>query len=284
MHLDKLAAADHQRGPAHRVNGGPHGVHVQALAAHQELHVIAVAALVLRLKLRGLLPAVFEFGRTVKAQHIFAARQPQHPLQDIEQPLPARVHNARLLQHGQQVGRARQRVSAGGHHNFQQLGEVNHAVLIHSAHRGGGGLARDGEDRAFYRRRNGAVGGVNRVRDRVRKHQRVEHFTAAQRLGEAMPQLRQNNARVAARAQQSALGDRHAHDAHMWFLHHRDFSIGAAHRLEHVLAGVAVRDRKNIKLIHALMVAFQPGDAGGSKPLEQMSINHMLIQNNCHLL
>ncbi len=144
-------------------------------------------------------------------------------------------------------------------------------VVRHAA----GHRAHGREHRALGRVAHRRVGGVRRPRERGRHEHRVDQLARPRRqlLGGAPHHLRQDHAAVAARAEQRGSGDG-AHDLvaadvvdgraveRVQLLEH------GAHRERHVVAGVAVRHREHVEVVHLLAPVLQLVQSGGDHASE----------------
>ena len=151
-----------------------------------------------------------------------AAQRADDPREQHRERVAARVHHARLAQHGQQVGAARDRLLAGVERALDDVGDDGVLLLgrgvgpetrlVHVRELGRdprAHLADDGEDRPLGGVAYGAVGLVGGARERGSDQHWIDELagSARQLLGGSADQLREDHAGVSARAQQCRPGD-----------------------------------------------------------------------------
>ncbi len=136
-----------------------------------------------------------------------------------------------------------------------------------------GHLAHHGQDRPLGRLAHRAVRLIGRPRHRGGDQDRVDELARAARelLGGAADQLREDHARVAARAQQRRAGDRRddlvaPHGVDRVALRCAGEPVEllqhGAQRQHHVVARVAVGDREHIEIVDLLAARLELGEAG----------------------
>ena len=172
VHLGRVGVADHDQRVAdrrqRRLQIGRH----DGGAGDHVARAVAVR--------RGLGVVVGHHGqqRCGRDGRLLAVQAGERAADDLEQARATRVDDARVAQHGQQLGRARDRVLAGGEHRGAQLAPA------------GGGLggrrhlADHGQDRALDRLAHRAVRGVGRSpqrRSRATPRTRREPWRARRR-------------------------------------------------------------------------------------------------------
>ena len=136
-------------------------------------------------------------------------------------------------------------------------GGIKHAEQIGTRLGGSDGslarLAHDGEDRAFHRVADCAVRTLGGGSQRRARRCAVDRCRIGDGGGEATKNLRHDHPAVATGAHERAMGDRLAHRCHI--------GVGAVELVDdrtqgerHVGAGVAVRDRIHVEVVHRLAV------------------------------
>ena len=192
---------------------------------------------------------VLEAGRAVLGHgnglDHFAAQRRVHAGINQHQAASARVHNARLLEDGQHILRLGENRLAAGEHRREQ-----------AFHIGGGALrpengrlrdhARDGENRALLGLHHGLIRRFRAGLERLRNLRRVHVLQARHAAGEPAEQLAEDNARVAARAAQRALGERVGRFVQPGIVMPVHLAHGGLRREGHVGAGVSVRHGENV--------------------------------------
>ena len=209
----------------------------------------------------------------VERRRLGAAQGGDDAGEDDGQAVAAGVDDARLAQHGQQVGPALDRLLAGVERGLEHVGDQRVLLLgrgdaVQAGLRHVRELGRDpmrhlahhGEDRALGGRAHGAVGAIGRARQRGADQDRVHQLAGArdQLLGGAADQLGEDHPRVAARSQQRGAGDgvddlvaadlvdRAAVGEAVELVEH------GAQRERHVVAGVAVGDGEDVEVVDLL--------------------------------
>ena len=194
-----------------------------------------------------------------------------HALKDDHNALTACVHNAGLLQHGQQVGGVLQCLLTGSQHYVPQGGHIGGIT-------GSGFLGSNachGQDSALGGLHHGLVGTLNALLQGSHDIGSVSLFFALQSLGEAAEQQAGDNAGVAARTAQhgrsSSLGS-FAHGAAV--VQSFQLTHGSAHGHAHVGAGVAIRHGENVQLVHAGTLVVDVVGAGNDGVAQDLTRNH----------
>jgi hypothetical protein len=161
------------------------------------------------------------------------------------------VDDAGLLQHGEQVGRAGERIAsrgAGGVEHLDQRAALGGASLC-----GLGRLAHDGEDRALDRAQHRLVR-LGRSGPQGLGHGGPRGVALGLEHGGHAPQdLRQDHPRVAAGAHQRPVADRRAR-AHQVGGRAIDLGDHGVERAGHVRAGVAVGHGVHVEAVDRLLV------------------------------
>ncbi len=198
------------------------------------------------------------------------------------QAVAAGIDDAGVAQGGQQLGAALDRFLAGVHGALERSGDQ---LILDAARRrrlqarvacavrdvGGdlvGHLARDGQHRSLCRIAHGRVRAVGGIRERGADQRRVDQLARPgdELLGGASNQLREDHAGVAARAEQRRARDR-LNDLLTPDLVDRARAVCAlqpvellqhgAQRQGHVVARIAIGDRKDVQVVDLLSTRFQ---------------------------
>ena len=120
-----------------------------------------------------------------------------HPARDLDEPGASGVDDAGVAQDVEHLGRARDRVLAGGEDRAQQVVGRDATVLLPLALLGH--LADDGEHRPLDRALHGAVGRVAGATKRAAQQRRAHALVLAEHLDEPADDLREDHAGVPAR-------------------------------------------------------------------------------------
>ena len=210
-------------------------------------------------------------GRLAAGHDGFAVEDLAHALKDDQDALAACVHDAGLLQNGQQVGGIVQRLLAGGHHHVPQGGHIGGAA-------GSGflaGHAGHGQNGALGGLHDGLVGTLDALLQSLHDVLGTGFLLAFQCLGEAAEQQAGDDAGVAAGTAQhggsSGLGG-FAHGAAV--IQGFQLPDGSADGHAHVRAGVAVRNREDVQLVHAGALIVDVVGAGNDGVTQDLTRNH----------
>ena len=156
------------------------------------------------------------------ARRVGAAQRGDHARDDDRQRVAAGVDDAALAQHRQQLGAAPHGRLAGVERALEDVGDervLDRRVALgaqprvaHVRDLGGDArrhVAQDGEDRALGGLAHRAVGALRGARHRGADEDRVDELAgpADELLGGAADELREDDAAVAARAEQRGAGD-----------------------------------------------------------------------------
>ncbi len=214
----------------------------------------------------------------VELRRLRAAQGGDDAGEDDRQPEAARVDDAGLAQHGQQVRPAADGALPRVERALEHLGEqrvlARRAVrfaqprLRHVGELGGDAvrhLAHHGEDRALGRLPDGVVGAIGRAGHRRADEDGVDELAGpgGELLGGAADELREDDAGVAAGAEQRGAGDGVddlvAADVVDLPLPREAVQLveDGAQRQRHVVARVAVGDREDVEVVDLLATAFQ---------------------------
>ncbi len=179
--------------------------------------------------------------------------------EEHEKPVPAGVDDAGLLQGRQLLGRLLDRHSAGLLDRHEQLVEaqrVGHALrrLRH--------LADHGEHGALDGLLDGAIGAGGAFGESFFEIGRGEVCGAAPHVTEAADDLRQDDARVAARAHERALGDGGGYGRDAFDVALLELFEDGAHGERQVGARVAVRHRIHVEVVDDAALRLDGGEGG----------------------
>jgi hypothetical protein len=142
-----------------------------------------------------------------------------------------------------------------------------------------GGLARHGEDRPLDRLDHAAVGRVGALAQAA--HQRVggEHVVVAHAVGETLPELREDGARVPARPHHCAVRDVRRNRADVPGRVAAGLLDRVAHGHQHIGAGVAVGHGEDVELIHRGVMLIQPVGGGFDHGLEHIAVAGRVVED-----
>ena len=276
--LERGLVADDEHRVAELLQRGDEAALLQAGAGDREVGAVAE-------RRRGVLGMGDPGGAVMlERRRLGAAQRADDPCQQDRQPVAAGVDDARLAQHREQVGAALDRLLAG----LQRA--LDHArrwrcpaprrwrrrssrASGHVGELGGhavGHLAHHGEDRALGRVAHRAVGLVGGAGQRGADQHRVDQLAgpADQLLGGAADELGEDDAAVAARAEQRRAGhggddlvapdlvDRAALGGVGEAVELREHG---PQREDHVVAGVAVGDGEHVEVVDLLAARFERG-------------------------
>ena len=195
-----------------------------------------------------------------------------HALEDDHDALAAGIHDAGLLQDGQQVGGVLQCFLTGGEHHVPQSGDF--AGTAGSCFFGG--HAGNGQDGALGGLHDSLVSALDALLQSLDEVVCTGFLLAFQRLGEAAEQQAGDDAGVAARTAQhggsSGLGGLADGAAVVQSFQLTD---GCAHGHAHVGAGVAVRDGEDVQLVHAGALVVDVVCAGNNRVAQDLTRNHL---------
>ena len=266
VHLDQARVPHHQRRVAHRVDRVADQRYVQVPTLDDELDVIVV----------HLVPGVRQrrrhrrLGRRL-GDHLdrLPPQIAHHALQDQRQSAAAGVHHPRVRQHLEQPRRLLDGLMATVDH----LGQHHAQILLRLRRDLGclGRLADDGQDRPLDRLDHPLVGRLGGLAHRDRELPGIKRRQVLQLAGEPAPDLRQDHPRVAAGAHQGAVRDPLRYPADVVQLLRGHLVVGRAHREEHVGAGIAIGNRKDVEGVDRLVMAIEPGQAGLQQPFQPLS-------------
>ncbi len=171
-----------------------------------------------------------------------------HALEDDQDALAAGIHHAGLFQDGQLVGGIVQGPLGGGQHQIPQLGHIGDLAgpgLL----RGNAGHRQDGALGGLH---DGLVGGLHALFQGGDQIIGAGLLLALEGLGEAAEQQAGDDTRVAAGAPQHGRGGGLGGIGHR-AVRAQGFQLpdGCAYGHAHVGAGVAVRHREDVQLVHA---------------------------------
>ncbi len=262
MHLHELGLTNHEHRVAKRLDVLADSLHVELLTLDEELGAVT--------------PATFgQVHRDLRGLHLGWHGDDdvdfldalEHALEDDLQPETAGVDHARVakdlqLAWGLEHRGARPRRRSGNHACRGGVG----------SRRGDGGgpagFSRDREDRALGRPVDRTVSGVGRLFERGRQLLGLQRCPSLHRAGEAAKDLREDHARVAARAHEASVR-REASDR-VGLL---DVFDRRLERQQHVGAGVAVGHREHVEAVDLLLVGSEPVQASEQCLLEERTVH-----------
>ena len=272
MHFDKGRTALDQWAIAHGADLRADRFYIQVVAPHKKLHVKAVADRWQVEWINTYRSKLWFIQQRLSGElNCLAAQPAQHPFQNIEEALAARIDDAGSSQNRQQgwrfLYRFASRLEHVGHHKIEVL------RYCRGAHRVVGGLPDNCQDRALHRLDNTLVGGFTACPQAGSQVTRADAGLVAETVRHAAQDLREDDAGVAAGAHQRTLchGLRHATDVR--FAAVFDLCPGRAHGQHHIDAGVAIRNRKHVQCVDDVAVALQPAVAGLNQNLEVLTID-----------
>ncbi len=212
---------------------------VEVVSLDDERRAVAEA----RLRLVDRLRRELLLGRL--GRQLLARQRGGDPPDQLDQARAARVDHARLAQDVELLGRACDRLLPAPDNGCEKLREGR--VLPRGSL--GGKLAGDGQDRSFDGLAHGRIGSVARGCESARDRLGIDLAGLRKRLGRATDDLREDHARVAARAEQRRprrltreLGPVARLGARQGFRH-------SASRQQQVRPRVAVGDRIDVEVV-----------------------------------
>ena len=258
----------------HRHHTLAHRVRVKPFALHDELRAVAVhllfsvlQELVAHVRGGGFEPTLRRGDAQV---YRLFAHEIDHPGEERNDALTARVHNTSLLQDGQLLRRVRERTLSGF------VGGAEHVRRLHRRGRGVDGRSRsphNAEHRAFHRIADRLVARVSSGVQCCRKRRAVCTLAVRESAGEPLHELGEDDAAVAACAEQRPASDRAAHRPHRGRRCVRQLHGGrCAQRQQHVDTGVAVRHREDVEGVDGVDVGFEATCAGEDELTEVLRV------------
>ena len=254
----RVADRGEKIGDCFQVKGGK--VCLFALQLQKQFGAVAVGHFALAVKHGGARRCRLHAARTVVGIcNALAAQHAVEPLHDVEQSGAAAVDDACLFQHSEKFRRALQRRI----HFFGQIGKQGSDGAL-PGNAGDGVfhcLACNGENCALRRGQHGAIRLLHRSFQCGSDCAAICLFTAVKPLCHAAEKLRQDDAGVAARAEQHAVRQRLHHLGQIAGFHAVERGDAALNRAEHVDTCVAVRDGKHVEPVDFFRFVFQYGSA-----------------------
>ena len=199
----------------------------------------------------------------------------QHPFQDEVQPLAARIHYAGLFEHRQQFRGAPDGFVGGLDDAGQDFPQV--AGFFQGGLPRGGRVLADGQDGALHGADDAFVSRIAGLGQRLDEEFPVHPLRSVHGAGHAAPDLGENHAGVAARSHQRAVRQGAGHFSDVAVGHVLDFIVGRLHGEEHVRAGIAVGDGKDVQGVDNFVVGTQPGQTGLGQALEKASVQNQFV-------
>ena len=202
------------------------------------------------------------------------AYEVHHAREERNDSLPARVHDAGLLQHGKLLGRVGER-SLGG-----LIGGAQHTRRVRRAIRRVNGLRRSAhhaQHRALNRIADGLVACIGCRSHRPRERCAVRMLAVRQPAREPLHELGEDDAAVATSAEQRSARDRAAHRTYSGRRRIRQFGgRRRAKRQQHVDARIAVRHREDVEGIDGVGVGLQALGAGEDESPEALRVERRI--------
>ena len=194
-----------------------------------------------------------------------------HPFRNTHKSCAAAVHYAGFFEHIQLL----RRVFQGRFHSGNppvQIGFKGSGVLCAR-----NALAKHGEDGAFHRLRNGAIGFIHSLLHGATEGGHIGLIPSFYTFGDAGKDAGEDNTGIAAGAQQHATGYGIGH-----FRQAGTAGMGAGlYGHEHVVSSVSVRDGEHIEVVDTLAV---PGKVGGTATNQvqvQFCVQHRSTVQEC---
>ncbi len=258
MYLDQRQIAHDQHAIADAIEMAAEGGDIAGLGVHaqmlnQELCAVGIFGLFVVIVYKVLYRGGGVHGSKVD---MLSAQRSGIACIDAQQAAAARIHHTGLLEGRQHIGGELENVfTAGKDYAHQRI------III------GGGLrlfygffsndARDSQDGALLGAHDGLISHLRTCLQRLGKLDGGNLFNALQRAREAAEQLGQDDAAVAARAAQRALGQSCGSFAGVYIFLAADFARGAHNGKRHIGARVAVRHGEYVQRIYRFTVFFQ---------------------------
>ena len=255
VHAQRRGVADDEHGLALRLRESSSKYRaVESRALHDVLDAVAVALVLdaAEVHLAG------RCGRRLRQR--LAAHAVEQARQHDGDALAAGVDDSGLAQARQQIGRALHArlgfLDRDGEHRVE--GERGVGLR-----RDGGGLAHDRQHRALDGLGHRVVGRLRGAAERGAELRGTERIDALEGVGDAAQHLREDDAAVAARAEQRRVGERLADRARPAGL--GQGRVRGAQREQHVGPGIAVRHGVDVDRVERLAVGLEPefGDLEG---------------------
>ena len=282
MAVGNIVVLDHDNGIAVGFQEGAQTLHAgifvlvqQELGAVAVLDVLDLHQVVGKHALAGSLAGNLGLGGNLgTGNDALAVKHLLHTLKNDHNALTARVHDARLFQHGQQVGGIVQGSLTGGEGVFPHFGDVHPGAF-------GGALGSqpaDGQDGTLGGFHNRLVGSLHTHFECGGKVGGIGGGLVLQGFGEAAEQQAGDNAGVAACAAQHSGGSgltgfRHGAGVGQVF----QLGTGGADGHAHIGAGVAVGNREYVQFIHAGALVGNIVGAGKDGVTQGLTSNHSLF-------
>jgi len=145
------------------------------------------------------------------------------------------------------LGRAFERVVRGAQHTGRQSIEIG---LAHREPVGffGSGIG-NGEDRALDGLRKRGAGSGDRIFHRDREFEGIDRIAVPHIMGKAAQHLRENHARIAARAEQGAVSSGKGYDRERLIFDLMSLGQRRPDGQIHIGAGIPIGDRKHVEVV-----------------------------------
>ena len=260
------AAAGDDEGFAERGDRGRDDLAVEALAGQQRLRTVAVGEVGVgvrrgeRRRFGEREPGAAPIGESPIAEELGDA------LEEVDETLRARVDDVVAGQHRELPRRVGEGNARRLERAAQQLAEIRHAagVLIDA----GAPLPEHREDRALDRALKGLLRRLDPPSHRDGEVPGGDHDLGADRLGETVEELREDRARVAARAVERRVGGDASGLSDGDSGRHGQRRGGGPQGGGEVGAGVGVRNREDVDAVERLLLAYDRQRAGAQRARE----------------
>ena len=261
VHLDRLAIAGNQHRLPDLLEVSAQCVDVDRVGRHcleQEHRLVAEALVGVRDERRR--PRPGRIGRRARSAPAALSKVEQRALEEPVQPLAAGIDHACLAQDREERRGAGDGLlgglDRGGQHRFEVI------VALGGRHRAIGRLTDDGQDRAFDRLRDGPVGGLRSLRQRVRQIEPVEATLAGEPFRHPSEDLAGDDPGVAAGTHEGAEADGRSDAVGRLVGDGVGFLEGRLDGRDHVRAGVAVGDGEHVEAVDLVGVDLEVCDRG----------------------
>ncbi len=269
VHLERGRVADDEQRVADLLEAALERVLVEPLALDDEHRAVAVLR---ELLVDRIEPERLRLDR--RLGELLTDRTVDHPACDLDEPGTARVHDPRIAQDVEHLGRSREGVLPAREHDLQQLVGTQVAMLLPLALLGH--LADDGEHRPLHGPLHRPVRRVARATEGTAQKGRADPFVLAEDLHEPADDLREDDSRVPARPHERrpghVLGD--------------GLAVGRPRRVEglddrtqrqrEVRAGVPVRDGIDVEVVDPAAVGLEVLERAPREVPDQFELHQCL--------
>ena len=210
-----------------------------------------------------------------------AAQRVQHALPDEQQAEAARVHHARLFQHGVLVHGLIQRRAAALERRLEHRLRGQRRVGLTRLDRVLRRYARHGQDGALSGLHDRFIGGFRCLDEGLGQNGGIDGLLLHDHPAEAPEKLGQNHAGIAPGPPQGAAGNGLADACHIRFLNRRHGLGRRLNRHGHVRSRISVRYRKYVQFIDPFLFAFKSLGSCQKHLRQAASVNCLQIHNYC---